>query len=374
MPGASRSGPFVAKLSRESERGGPLACQFIQDQSDPRAQDQRAGGVVKATWLGLLAALTLAACASTGNLACDQRTSTREARYANGDVQLAAAWITPASMYRAPAVVILQGSGESDRSNAWAASIANALARCGVAVLLTDKRGVGASGGEWRTSSMLDLAADGAAGMQWIAAQEGVDRGRLGFLGLSQGGQVAPAAATLSPDADFVIGWVTSVGPMKNTLLYELEQTYRQRGLDAAQIETLQQMARSSFGWLETGQGWDHYIAQRTRIAAGPLAPAVESWPDDQQDPYWIFWRANGPYDPLPYWRNAVGRHGLPALVVLGADDARDNVDVATTERLLRAVEGLQVEVLPGVGHSLQLRSGDFHPRALEATLAHIRR
>ena len=302
---------------------------------------------------------------------CSHELETAEAAFANGDIALAGAWITPRGVSRAPAIVILQGSGTSDRNNAWAAMIAHELASCGIAVLLTDKRGSGRSGGDWRTSSMLDLAADGAAALAWAAGQDGVDRDRIGFLGLSQGGQVAPAAATLAPETDFIVSWVSSVGPMKQALLYELEQTYRQHGLDDASIALLQNMARASFTWLETGEGWDRYIALRSELASGPLARGVESWPTEQDHSYWTFWRLNGGYDALPYWRAATEDRGMPALSILGADDALDNVDVTSTARLLaNHASAVRVIVLPGVGHSLRTDRGDIHPTALERTRA----
>ena len=313
----------------------------------------------------LIAAVLAAAPAARALDGCGHALDRSEAAYANGEVALAGAWITPRGAASSPAVVILQGSGDSHRGNAWAAQIAEGLARCGVAVLLTDKRGAGASKGDWRTASMLELAQDGAAAMRWVAARPGVDRGRLGFVGLSQGGQVAPAAAEAAPDADFVVGLVTSAGPMKAGLLYELEQTYRQHGLDPEQIALLQSMATASFDWLETGRGWERYLDIRAGIAAGPLAQGVASWPDRQDDPYWTFWRRNGGYDSLPYWKAAAAR-GLTGLVVLGADDARDNVNVPAVVARLRGVDGLHVEVIDGVGHSLRTADGAIHPRAME--------
>jgi alpha/beta superfamily hydrolase len=75
-----------------------------------------------------------------------------EMRYQNGDVGLAGVLLMPLEEGKYPAAVLLQGSGTSDRSNAWARSIAETLVSQGVAVLLTDKRGSGQSQGNWRTS------------------------------------------------------------------------------------------------------------------------------------------------------------------------------------------------------------------------------
>jgi alpha-beta hydrolase superfamily lysophospholipase len=95
-----------------------------------------------------------------------------EMRYQNGDVGLAGVLLMPLEEGpleegKYPAAILLQGSGTSDRSNAWARSIAETLASQGVAVLLTDKRGSGQSQGNWRTSSFEDLAEDGLAGITY---------------------------------------------------------------------------------------------------------------------------------------------------------------------------------------------------------------
>jgi alpha/beta superfamily hydrolase len=280
----------------------------------------------------ILAALCLAACATSPARTADQTHSLDcthrlrgavDAHYNNGVTPLAAAWIMPENVTRAPTIVIVQGSGTSDRSNAWAALIAHSFVRCGVAVLLTDKRGSGASGGSWRESTLLDLAGDAAVGLNWVVQQPGVDVDRVGYLGLSQGGQVAPA------------------------------QTYRQHNIPQADIDNLQEMARASFTWLESGQSWDHYIQTRAQFENTPLQIAIETWPTEQTAPYWIFWRLNASYDPLPYWRRVAHERRLAALVVLGEEDARDNVDVATTARRLRETQGdrIQIEILSGVGH-----------------------
>ncbi|MGE0596830.1 MAG: alpha/beta hydrolase family protein [Hyphomonadaceae bacterium] len=328
----------------------------------------------------LLSALGVFAAACAGgpadaDEACSHQTTISEARYANADISLAAAWISPIGVTQTPAVIILQGAGDSSRSNAWSAQIAAALAECGVAVLLTDKRGSGASTGDWRTASMLDLAADGAAGLVWAAAQPNVDRDRIGFLGLSQGGMVAPAAALLSPEADFAIGWVSSAAPMRDVLTYELEQTYRQHGLNDEQIAPLQRLPHAAFTWLDSGESWADYVAVRDAIAQSPFARAAETWPSTQDDSYWTFWRANKDYAALPRWRELVEQRHTPGLVVLGELDVSDNVDVAGTRDLLRAgVRGaMLVEVVPGVGHSLRLENGALHPRALGLTLSLVR-
>jgi pimeloyl-ACP methyl ester carboxylesterase len=270
-----------------------------------------------------------------------------EMRYQNGDVGLAGVLLMPLEEGKYPAAILLQGSGTSDRSNAWARSIAETLASQGVAVLLTDKRGSGQSQGNWRTSSFEDLAEDGLAG---ITRQD-----RLGFIGLSQGGHVAPLAASMG-DVQFVIDMVGGAVPMKDMLFHELEQTYRQFGLDDASIEFLQEMTRLSFVFIETGEGFDNYLSHRQSVQERFGTQATETWPDSEDDDYWTLWRYIHDFDPVPYWREVIDVRGIPAFIAYGELDEFDNVPVkASVQRLQNELEGdtLTLRVYAGTGHSL---------------------
>ncbi|MGH7477585.1 MAG: alpha/beta hydrolase family protein [Longimicrobiales bacterium] len=107
----------------------------------------------------------------------------------------AAGLIRPAAAGAYPAAVIIQGSGASDRANAWARSIAEVVATTGSVVLLTDKRGTGASEGDWRTTDFHELARDAFAGVAYLGRPPDVQPERIGLVGLSQGGWVAPVTA-----------------------------------------------------------------------------------------------------------------------------------------------------------------------------------
>ncbi len=69
----------------------------------------------------LIAAILATPQAAQALEACGRALERREAAYSNGPTRLAGAWITPRGIVSAPAVVILQGSGDSHRGNAWAA-------------------------------------------------------------------------------------------------------------------------------------------------------------------------------------------------------------------------------------------------------------
>jgi len=288
----------------------------------------------------------------TQNLACCRET---ELTYMNGEIRLAGVLLSPIEAGEYPAAVILQGSGNSDRSNAWTRAVAEIFVSNGVAVLLTDKRGSGQSRGDWRTSSFDDLAKDGLAGIAALREVKGIRENQLGFIGLSQGGHVAPLAASMG-NVQFVVNFVGGAVPMKSMLFHELEQTYRQHGMDNADVEYLQRMTTLSFAYIETGDGFEDYLAYRDTVTERYGAMATESWPTSVDDPYWKFWKLIYDFDPIPYWREVVDVRNIPTFVAYGELDENDNVPVmASVQRFENELSGaaLTLRVYPETGHSL---------------------
>jgi dipeptidyl aminopeptidase/acylaminoacyl peptidase len=85
-----------------------------------------------------------------------------------------------------PAVIFVHGSGAADReSNRFYADL---FARHGIATLIYDKRGVGASTGDWRYVHLNDLAEDALAGVQLLKCRKDINPNQIGIFGGSQGG------------------------------------------------------------------------------------------------------------------------------------------------------------------------------------------
>ncbi|HJQ09893.1 MAG TPA: alpha/beta fold hydrolase [Gemmatimonadaceae bacterium] len=115
--------------------------------------------------------------------------------FTNGMVRLQGTLYRPRSARgKLPLVVLAHGSEENDR---WSfGPIPLALAANGFALLAYDKRGTGSSTGDWRSAGLEELADDLVAGTRAVLARGDVDSNRVAILGLSEGGWVAPLAAS----------------------------------------------------------------------------------------------------------------------------------------------------------------------------------
>jgi pimeloyl-ACP methyl ester carboxylesterase len=109
-----------------------------------------------------------------------------------------------------PAVVWVHGGGPQTRN--YFPDLPAAISGAGFAVLTYDKRGVGQSTGSFPGDradafSIDALARDAEAAVRFLAAQPGIDRTRVGLVGHSQGGWIAPLAATREPAVRFVVAF-----------------------------------------------------------------------------------------------------------------------------------------------------------------------
>lgn len=136
-----------------------------------------------------------------------------EVSYANpaSGLKLAGTLTLPQGQGPFPVAVLITGSGSQDRDETLFEHkpflvLADALTRRGVAVLRVDDRGVGGSErGELKTATSLDFATDVAAGVAFLRDRKDIDADRVGLIGHSEGGLIAPIVAAKDPRIAFVV-------------------------------------------------------------------------------------------------------------------------------------------------------------------------
>lgn len=172
-----------------------------------------------------------------------------------------------------PLVVLVHGS---EKTAAIGSVYAYMLAAQGVSVFVYDKRGTGASGGDYTQNFEL-LADDAAAALAQARRMAAGRFGRAGYFGGSQGGWVAPLAATRSA-ADFVaIGFGLVVSPVeedREQLLNEAQQMHLDRPA-VAQVQRLSEataaIVRSHFT-----TGFEALDRIRHEVSFAPWVSTIE--------------------------------------------------------------------------------------------------
>jgi uncharacterized protein len=218
-----------------------------------------------------------------------------------------------------PAVVLVHGSGEVTGRDLMDGP-GRRLTDMGFAVLAYDKRGVGQSTGEYamigpsNSVRMFDLlAADVLAGVNALRRRSDIDPVRIGLLGFSQAGWIAPLAASRTRSISFLVivsGPAVSVG----------EEIYYSRlaGEDPGSEQGVP----------------DSEIDRRMQEFKGPVG-----------------------YDPLPIIRTLA----TPSLWILGEKDRSIPVSktLETLERYRRELgRPITTHVIAGVNHRLMDPTG----------------
>ncbi|MGE5358888.1 MAG: alpha/beta fold hydrolase [Bacteroidales bacterium] len=106
---------------------------------------------------------------------------------------------------RFPAVVLVAGSGQTDRDEyvfniPIFAQVADALADAGFIVLRYDKRGVGQSGGRADAATLDEYADDVRAAVKYLQGRKDVDEKGIVVAGYREGGWAAMLAAAKNKD------------------------------------------------------------------------------------------------------------------------------------------------------------------------------
>jgi dienelactone hydrolase len=134
----------------------------------------------------------------------------------------------------APGIVMVHGSGEHDRDDYR--TEAEAFAKAGIATLIYDKRTEGYSLFERDYSVLAD---DALAAVQALRSHPGVDPARVGVWGLSEGGWVAPLAASKSKDVAFAVTvGANGVSPDRQQA-WAFETYLRRGGVTGSLVDTV---------------------------------------------------------------------------------------------------------------------------------------
>lgn len=128
--------------------------------------------------------------------------------FKNGDITLEGTLTLPendSSKKGFPSVILLHGSGPHDRDETIFNHkpflvIADHLTRNGIAVLRYDKRGCVKSTGTYKASNSADFASDGIAAINYLKSRPEIDPKRIGLIGHSEGGVLAPMIGAKNPD------------------------------------------------------------------------------------------------------------------------------------------------------------------------------
>ena len=151
-----------------------------------------------------------------------------------------------------PAVVMITGSGGQDRNEELLGHkpflvISDYLTRNGIAVLRFDDRGIAQSTGDHSKATSEDFANDVLAAVQFLKERKEIDKTKIGLIGHSEGGMIAPLAAIQSDDVSFIILMAGPGIPGDSILYLQGALIQRAEGESEEKIKKSVELQRSIF-------------------------------------------------------------------------------------------------------------------------------
>ena len=276
-------------------------------------------------------------------------------QFPNGNIILSGTLRVPSTKGPYPAVVLTHGSGGLTRNGPGAnyLFLADYLARHGIAALTYDKRGVGASTGNWEEASFEDLAGDAITGVELLKTRTDINRKQIGLWGLSQGAWLVELAASHSKDIAFIIA--VSGGGV-DPEFQEIKRTELQMRADGYSEEEIQQavaLQKLKFRFARTGEGWEEYEVALQKIRDKKWFSVYVGAPSVKDDSAFAFWRRINSFDPVLVLKKVT----CPVLFVFGERDTITPVPetIASIEKARKETnnKNYTIKVFPKGNHSL---------------------
>ena len=214
-----------------------------------------------------------------------------------------------------PAVILIAGSGRHTRDDRLFDHqpflvLADALTRRGIAVLRYDKRGSGESFGDYDAATTQDFAADVEAAAAFLRSRPDIDPAKVGLLGHSEGGLIAPMVAAEDPRIAVLVLLAPPAAPGEAVLLEQHRLIRLARGQSPATARSSGRAQRQLYDLVLSG-------ADAGQIRAAGTGPAGLD-PGDaallEALPWMRFFLA---YDPAP----ALKTLRIPVLAMIGSKD-----------------------------------------------------
>lgn len=274
-----------------------------------------------------------------------------------------------------PAIVLITGSWQQDRDetiflNKPFAVIADHLTRNGYIVMRVDDRGAGKSTGDFSTSTSADFEKDVNTSVDYLKGIDGIDKNRIGLMGHSEGGMIAPMVATERKDINFI---VLLAGPGVKIIDLMAEQNasvFKSEGVveeDANRFKTVfTEVSKKIIAAADTTAAYNNAYKYFTKWAAEIPTKSLATFGFDTEEkrikyvkalvsqfssPWFKYFMS---YDPTPYLKKLTCK----VLALNGSKDiqvvASQNLPGIEAALKKSKVKDYEVKELPGLNHLFQ--------------------
>ena len=265
------------------------------------------------------------------------------------------------------AVLLITGSGQQNRDEELLGHkpfliIADYLTRRGIAVLRVDDRGMGKSTGDFSKATTADFATDVEAGVAFLKSRHDIRHDRIGLIGHSEGGVIAPMVAARSKDVGFIVMLAGTGVDGGKILIAQSEMIAKAQGASDEKIKFTKDLQLNVFAALASEKD---PVKAKVRVETA-IDAEVKKLPMEQRNvqgkeaaeagqAYLSPWmRYFITYDPAP----ALQKVKCPVLVMNGDKDMQvpPKLNLPAIEAALKAGgnKDFSIKLMPGMNHLFQ--------------------
>jgi pimeloyl-ACP methyl ester carboxylesterase len=177
---------------------------------------------------------------------------------------------------RLPAVVLVSGSGPTDRDEFVAgipifAQLANALADAGYLVVRYDERGAGQSGGRQESATIEEFAVDARAVVAYLMKRRDVDPKKISLVGYGEGGWIALVVGARDQKIA-AIGLIATPSTTGTELVLEQQRLmFEGNSTSPAVQQSAIEQQKKILEAVVTGKGWENFNPDMRKRVDTPL-------------------------------------------------------------------------------------------------------
>lgn len=279
----------------------------------------------------------------------------KDVHFTNQGAQLAGTLYMPNSGANLPAIVVFWGAALPTRQFALYKHLTEGLPAMGVAVLVFDRRGSGASSGTMHGTDYKLLASDGVAAARFLAGDPRVDSRKIGYWGLSQGGWLAVLAASQDKKAAFAVSVSAPLVTPAEQMDFAVSNLLAVHGYSQADINQAINVRHAWQGFLRGSVAFNSALkaiqgAEKKRWYGLEFMPDAA---DFRKQPKNKEWKADMDYDPLQI---ADDVH-VPVLFIYGGADPWIPVarSIERLQTLVKTHPRLEYRVIADANHTMAL-------------------
>jgi pimeloyl-ACP methyl ester carboxylesterase len=277
-------------------------------------------------------------------------------------VSLSATLTLPPGKGPFPAAILICGSGPHDRDESIAGHhpflvIADHLTRKGFAVLRYDKRGIGKSTGDYASATTESFATDAESAIAYLKSRPEIDARKIGLIGHSEGGEIAPMIAARSNDVAWIVLLAGPAVKGETLVLRQSELIERTAGVDEPQIQASLTFDLHVYALVREEKdpvalkGKIDDLIQSTGITDSMAPAALKQQINMVTSPWFRFFLD---YDPLP----VLQKTKCPVLALSGEKDlqvpVKDNLPLIHQALTDGGNKDFETVELPGLNHLFQ--------------------